>query len=285
MQFFICDVLKYLTPVKYLSFLVFLGTLACHSFRDQPVSGPQSGEQAQAAFSIDTTHLHAYKLSSRATVKAFYNRLGLLPFWSANTALKPVADSLLTFIKHADHLGLVPEDYHVRALNFLSNDTLSADRYSRMDILLTDAYLTLHHHLKHGRLDMKSLSRLDITSILNADALASLERIHLVGSMNELREFEPADGQYPLLKNMLPGFVASGQSDTIQRMRAMTIAVNMERLRWTRKSYDRYITVNIPAFLLRVIENDSLWLETKVIVGKRETPTPVMESIIRSFII
>jgi murein L,D-transpeptidase YcbB/YkuD len=43
--------------------------------------------------------------------------------------------------------------------------------------------------------------------------------------------------------------------------------------------------VNIPAFMLRVYDNDSLWLETRVIVGKRETPTPVMKSVIRSFII
>src|SRR5690606_39653181 len=37
--------------------------------------------------------------------------------------------------------------------------------------------------------------------------------------------------------------------------------------------------------MLRVFEKDSVWLQTKVIVGKRDTPTPIMESVIRSFII
>jgi murein L,D-transpeptidase YcbB/YkuD len=132
---------------------------------------------------------------------------------------------------------------------------------------------------------MKTLERLDFASTLDADALASLEKIHLIGSMKDLRELEPAAAQYALLKRILPDLVVSGQSDTIQRMRGMTIAINMERLRWKRKPYDRYISVNIPAFVLRVVEKDSLWLETRVIVGKPETPTPVMESIIRSFII
>jgi murein L,D-transpeptidase YcbB/YkuD len=59
----------------------------------------------------------------------------------------------------------------------------------------------------------------------------------------------------------------------------------MERWRWEKMLPDRYVTVNIPAFLLRVIESDSVWLESRVIVGKRETPTPVIESVIRSFII
>lgn len=284
-RFFICPVFKYLTSVKYLPLLVFLVAVACHNFRDQPVSGPQSEEEAPTAFPIDTMHLNLYKLSSRATVRAFYHQSGYSPYWFANRALKPVSDSLLTFLRNADHLGLVPDDYHVRELEFLLKDTLSTDKYSRMDILLTDGYLTLHHHLNHGRLDTKTLERLNFASTLDADALASLEKIHLAGSMNDLRKLEPAAGQYALLKRILPGFVASGQSDTVQRMRERTIAINMERLRWKRKPYDRYITVNIPAFVLRVIEKDSLWLETKVIVGKPETPTPVMESIIRSFII
>ena len=284
MRFFICPVLKYLTSVKYL-FLVLLLAVACHNFRDQPVSGTQPEEKAEIAFSIDTTHLNAYELSSRATVREFYHRSGYSPYWFANRTPKPVADSLLTFLRYADHLGLVPDDYHVGELEFLLQDSLSTDKYSRIDVLLTDGYLTLHHHLNHGRLDTRTLERLDFASTLDADALAALEKIHHVASMKDLRELEPAAGQYPLLKHLLPGFVASGQSDTIQRKRAMTIAINMERLRWKRKSYDRYITVNIPAFMLRVIEKDSLWLETKVIVGKPETPTPVMESIIRSFII
>ena len=271
--------------MKYLSFLVLFVAIACHSFRDPPGSAPQPEGKVPAAFLIDTTHLNAYELSSRATVRAFYHKSGLSPYFAANNKLKPVADSLLTFIKYVHRLGLVPEDYHARDLEFLLKDTVSTDKYSRMDILLTDAYLTLHHHLNHGRLDMKTLARLDFASTLNVEALASLERIHLDGSMKDLRLLEPDAAQYPLLKSILPGFVASGQSDTIQRMRAMTIAVNMERLRWKRTPYDRYITVNIPAFVLRVIEKDSLWLETKVIVGKPETPTPVMESIIRSFII
>ena len=67
--------------------------------------------------------------------------------------------------------------------------------------------------------------------------------------------------------------------------RIQTLELNLERLRWQKEWPRRYVLVNIPSYMLRVVEADSVWLETKVIVGKRETPTPVMESIIHSFII
>src|SRR5687768_8776150 len=128
MRFFICPVLKNLTTVKYLSPLILLVALACHSFRDQPASGLQPEDAASTFSPIDTTHLNAYKLSSRATVRAFYHKSGYSPYWFVKRALKPVADSLLNFFRYAEHFGLVPDDYHVSELEFLLKDSLSTDK-------------------------------------------------------------------------------------------------------------------------------------------------------------
>ncbi|MHC2020665.1 L,D-transpeptidase family protein [Methylobacterium sp. CM6247] len=55
-----------------------------------------------------------------------------------------------------------------------------------------------------------------------------------------------------------------------------TVLVNMERWRWLPSDLGRdYVLVNIPEFRLRVIRNGSVRDETRVIVGKTETPTPV----------
>ncbi|WP_036302211.1 L,D-transpeptidase family protein [Methylobacterium sp. 77] len=55
-----------------------------------------------------------------------------------------------------------------------------------------------------------------------------------------------------------------------------TILVNMERWRWLPSDLGRdYVMVNIPEFRLRVIRNGTQRDETRVIVGKTETPTPI----------
>jgi murein L,D-transpeptidase YcbB/YkuD len=43
--------------------------------------------------------------------------------------------------------------------------------------------------------------------------------------------------------------------------------------------------VNVPAYTLSIVENDTVVVESNVIVGKPETPTPELESLVRSFII
>ncbi len=46
-----------------------------------------------------------------------------------------------------------------------------------------------------------------------------------------------------------------------------------------------YISVNLPAFKLKVVENDSVHLESKIICGKPSTPTPTLNSKISDIII
>jgi murein L,D-transpeptidase YcbB/YkuD len=253
--------------------------MACQSFRDQP----QMTEGAlKAVLTLDTTHFDHYPLHSRASVKVFYKRHGAL-YWTRDGAVTAAADSLLLFIQRAEALGLLPGDYHSHELIALRRDTVSSDRHSRFDILLTDAYLTVANHIRNGRLDPLSLARRELSEVPEPALIAMLENVHASSVKEALSSLEPNAQQYKDLKRLMPGPV--DKHDSIQRQGAITIALNMERLRWQRKNHDRCVVVNIPAFVLRVLENDSIWLETKVIVGKRDTPTPVMESVIRSFII
>lgn len=60
-----------------------------------------------------------------------------------------------------------------------------------------------------------------------------------------------------------------------QRMRQ--ILVNMERWRWLPNDLGPfYVTVNIPEFTLRVVEEGKPIHTARVVVGKRNTPTPVI---------
>jgi murein L,D-transpeptidase YcbB/YkuD len=68
-----------------------------------------------------------------------------------------------------------------------------------------------------------------------------------------------------------------------ERIRQVTL--NLERMRWLpRQSGDRFITVNIPEYKLRVIENDHPVLEANVVVGKKGHETPVFADTLESIV-
>jgi murein L,D-transpeptidase YcbB/YkuD len=69
--------------------------------------------------------------------------------------------------------------------------------------------------------------------------------------------------------------------------RVATLRLNLERLRWLpEKLGDRFVYVNIPAFHLQGYEGDNVTLGMKVVVGKKDTPTPIfsdeMEAVVFS---
>src|SRR5207253_4889907 len=55
------------------------------------------------------------------------------------------------------------------------------------------------------------------------------------------------------------------------------VAINMDRWRWLPADLgSRYLMVNIPAFRLDAIEHGRSVLAMKVVVGKKDNPTPVL---------
>jgi murein L,D-transpeptidase YcbB/YkuD len=61
--------------------------------------------------------------------------------------------------------------------------------------------------------------------------------------------------------------------------RIRQIEMNMERWRMEPVHYPkRYVLVNIPQFELKVVDDDTLYMESRVVVGLPEKPTPLLES-------
>jgi murein L,D-transpeptidase YcbB/YkuD len=62
-----------------------------------------------------------------------------------------------------------------------------------------------------------------------------------------------------------------------------TVIANLERWRWMPHDVGKtYVMVNLPDFMLYVIQNDRQVWATKVVDGKPETPTPIMSAEIKS---
>lgn len=64
------------------------------------------------------------------------------------------------------------------------------------------------------------------------------------------------------------------------------LELNMERWRLVTYASDKkFVWVNIPKYQMRVIEEDTIVIESRVIIGKPEHKTPLLKSTIRYFII
>lgn len=64
------------------------------------------------------------------------------------------------------------------------------------------------------------------------------------------------------------------------------LIVNMERWRWLPRDLgSSYIFVNVPEYRMRLVRDGSLAYETRIVVGKAETPTPIFSDIMQYAVI
>ncbi len=65
-----------------------------------------------------------------------------------------------------------------------------------------------------------------------------------------------------------------------------SIVANLERWRWMPRDLgDFHVTVNVPEFVVRVVEDGTVVHETRVIVGKPTNPTPIFSNAISHLIV
>lgn len=260
--------------VQYLRLPVLLLLMAgCTRVQTPEVSSLRSAKLVFDEAVLDSLDLYAAEL-----VRAHYRRNQFVLTWLDTGGLRPAGDSLMAFIRHSAKWGLNPRHYRVN----------TSQRNDITDIHLTDTWFAMAVHLKHGRVDgklqMTNVSRLADSTFLNKLAdVAATGRV-----VASLAEFEPTHTPYHKLKAALQKECATGEGgrdETFWR-RIETIHINMERWRWEKQALPgRYLAVNTPAFRLRILEDDSVVLTSNVIVGRKETPTPELRSVIRTFII
>lgn len=233
---------------------------------------------------VDTTLLASYKLASEATVLAFYQANGSRLAWTDGGRPLPEADSMIGMIRGVPMYGLVPDDYRSAELEALHTEAL-VFRFTtpeRMDILLTDAFLTIARHLGSGRLMRKEKMHAP-----GADTalVALLMKALKTGQIRQsLESVEPCHPQYLALKAELQRLLQLPTPLTADVARQQTLSINMERWRWEDRMFpSRYLMVNIPAYSMVVMEGDNKVIDSKVIVGTKDNPTPELQSTIWCF--
>jgi murein L,D-transpeptidase YcbB/YkuD len=180
--------------------------------------------------------------------------------------------------------GLVPDDYRLAELEALRTEAL-VFRFTtpeRLDILLTDAFLTMARHLGWGR---PVPARSGQAPAADTTLAALLMKALKTGQIRQaLESVEPCHPQYLALKAELQRLQMQPAPAKADLARQRTLSINMDRWRWEDRMFpSRYLMVNIPAYTLAVMEGDTAVLRSKVIVGSKDNPTPELQSTIWCF--
>ena len=256
------------------------------SFAQEEISFPELIIPADSADSVWEG------VDNPALLREFYIRNNQKPAWTAQETISIQGDSLLNFLREIRYRGLLPQHYHVEELSVNKTPSWKPEHLLRRDVLLTDAFLTLSKDLRLGRLAPHPVG--DDTMAVHL-LMRALRDVSVVGTLTSL---EPGHKQYSfLLKELRKAIDGANAFERIQLMngitldsipihrRVQTIEVNLER--WRLESFDwsgRFVFVNIPAFMVEVVEEGQVVLESRVIVGKPDHPTPEFSSVIQCFV-
>jgi murein L,D-transpeptidase YcbB/YkuD len=245
----------------------------------------------------------------------FYNRRceasESIAWFDQNGTLIPDAAELLTAIEHSYDEGLQPERYHRREISeafeqLKNNESIPPESLFWLDILLSDAYMSLAKDLNEGMTEWDEFSayktakgekfewdRPKIESISYPEYLAEYLELHRIS--RSLASLSPDYEEYRHLRDALHAYrsVAASETDSknnIGKFNTPTsqkiiekLLINLDRYRWLPKGIEKngnYIDVNIPSFTLRVVDHGYEILRMKTIVGRSERPTPILYSMV-----
>lgn len=262
-------------------------------------------------FAIDTNRVNDYLdilirndrdtlLTDYFTRKYYGRRGGLL--WVSRNGLHDGADTLLAYLRDIGKIGfsrkkfkttLLEADMHrLRCLDFDTVNTINRV-LARLDYNLTKYYLRYTVGQRFGFFNPRiALNRIDLVDkervtsgfrTLYDVQMDTPNRMFLQQALSKicndsipvfLREIQPSDTLYRRFLTMLngPGLSAAYRSKVL---------VNMERRRWrtslTPGMYEKYVLVNIPAFMLTAVDG-CMTLNMRVGVGAFTTKTPLLNS-------
>jgi murein L,D-transpeptidase YcbB/YkuD len=210
--------------------------------------------------------------------RTFYESRTHMPVWIDRTRPTSQMDALVEELRGAATHGLDPARYGLEGIERALVEAdgrfgvrFEAEAVPQLDARLTYAYLSLAADLLGWRTNPAQVSAHWQLAPKKDDLAARLtaavgdNRVH-----ESLEELAPAHPQYAGLRAAL---VREREQPTGQADR---IRMNLERWRWSPRDLGaRYVLINVPAYVLQVMEGDHSALAMRVVVGQPDWPTPL----------
>lgn len=210
-------------------------------------------------------------------------------------------------LKTADDDGLNAGDYPTPAI-----DGTSPEKLVRAELALMSSVLKYARHAQSGRVDP---SRISINIAFTPPVPDSLQVLNAVAEATDvatvLNNFNPPHAGFQELRTKLRELRAKPDSATPENAKAVSnkpggskverakaehtnpdrtkastiesVVANMERWRWLPRDLGTaYVVVNIPDYTLTVMRDGQSAFHTRIVVGKKETPSPAFVDEIES---
>jgi murein L,D-transpeptidase YcbB/YkuD len=219
----------------------------------------------------------------RTAVEAFYRGRDFVPIWVNAAGALPSTRKAVDFLHGGAADGLDPKDYPTPTFADLDPTRLAAD-----ELTLTNSITTFVRHASTGRIAFSRVSGSIYFDLKSPDLRQVLERI---GSSQDiaatLDSFNPQQPQYKELRAALARASKKPDADESkiqgahkdggsQSAKVDAILANMERWRWLPRDLSTaYVMVNIPDYILTVVNNGKPLWSTRIVVGqpgKHATP-------------
>ena len=244
--------------------------------------------------------------AARRAIAAFYAARFYEPVWVGEDGLTEKGQAVLSQLERARDDGL---DLSAFALARDLGQGLGPDAIAEAETTIAAAVVTYAEQATGSRVPpsrlwpfvFPALNRADPGAAL-AETAAAADPAERLADFNppqkgyrELREeLERLDGAAPVAasrRGLVAGRIRTASISAAfepgwrSRQRAAVLA-NMEMWRWEpRDMGEERIEVNIPDFSVSALEGDRVIFQSRVIVGKPETPTPIFSAVMRYVLI
>lgn len=212
-------------------------------------------------------------LHSGSETREFYRYRQFAPAWTDERQVSEAVQVL----RSSGSDGLEPAAFRLGAL-LAAAKAYSARKSAEFDVRLTDAMLTYIREMSGSRVNPTHLSRFIALPSPMVPAPEVLEGSLAADTLQSLPDkLAPQHPEYALLK---AGLAQYREKDS-KTSRIAQIIANMERWRWLPRQFgDYYVEVNTADATLDLVKGGDVVFSTRLVTGKRSTPTPLFETAI-----
>jgi murein L,D-transpeptidase YcbB/YkuD len=241
-------------------------------------------------------------------LRAFYAARNNAPVFVRPDGATEKMRAAIARIKAADQDGLNAGDYPTPA-----SDGNSPEKLVRAELSLMASALKYARHAQAGRTDP---SRISVNIAFTPPVPDSLQVLNTISDTADvaaaLDSFNPPHAGFKELRTKLRELRAEGASAHLDRAKSgstkpvsakpdrqrpdrqkaerakpesaiETVIANMERWRWLPRDLgENHVIVNIPDYTLSVMRGGQRTFHTRIVVGKKDTPSPVFSDEIES---
>ena len=214
-----------------------------------------------------------------AIERGFYESRGYEPAWVDGDRTTPHMKELVQQFRYSELHGFDPSRYPIEEFERIHRQSqtrmgtrFDVERVPELDAKLTYGYLLYASELIGWNTAPTQVSRNWMATPKEEHDLAA----HLADAIasNRVRDsLEALAPNHPQYKGLQAALARERQNPTgsVEKIR-----MNLERWRWMPRDLgDRYVLINVPGYMLQVMEGDDAVVAMRVVVGKPDTPTPL----------